>query len=101
VIGLVLVGLAFGGLPGLIAGGIASMIASEEVAVLIGILVGLPIFILVLTIPLAFLGGLFEIFKSSTWTLTYREIIAMEGGAMAESGADDATPPQGEAEPAA
>jgi hypothetical protein len=38
--------------------------------------VGIPVFILVMAAPLSFLGGLFEVFLSSTWTLTYRELRA-------------------------
>ena len=29
--------------------------------------------------PSVFLGGLAEVFKSSVWTLTYRELRALEG----------------------
>ena len=39
---------------------------------------GLPIFILVVAVPWLFLGGLMEVFKSSVWTLTYRELRALE-----------------------
>jgi len=39
---------------------------------------GIPIFVLTVAVPLAFLGGLREVFLSSTWTLTYREILALE-----------------------
>jgi hypothetical protein len=45
----------------------------------LAILVGLPVFLLLLGGPLAFLGGLMETFRSSTWTLTYRELRALEG----------------------
>ena len=38
---------------------------------------GLPIFILVVAVPGLFLGGLVEVFKSSVWTLTYRELRAL------------------------
>ncbi|MCK4315399.1 MAG: hypothetical protein KAX24_06475, partial [Anaerolineae bacterium] len=41
--------------------------------------IGGPIFILVVASPWIFLGGLMEVFKSSTWTLTYRELRALEG----------------------
>ncbi len=42
------------------------------------ILFGLPIFILVMIAPMLFLGGLVEVAKSSLWTLTYRELRALE-----------------------
>ena len=39
---------------------------------------GLPIFILVTLAPWWCLGGLMEVFKSSAWTLTYRELRVVE-----------------------
>jgi hypothetical protein len=33
----------------------------------------------VVSVPWLFLGGLVEVFKSSVWTLTYRELRALEG----------------------
>jgi hypothetical protein len=41
--------------------------------------VGIPIFILVVAAPSVFLGGLAEVYKSSVWTLSYRELRALEG----------------------
>jgi hypothetical protein len=35
---------------------------------------GIPAFLLVLAAPLAFVGGLLEVFLSSTWTLTYWQL---------------------------
>jgi hypothetical protein len=32
----------------------------------------------VLIIPLLFLGGLWQVYRSSVWTLTYRELRALE-----------------------
>ena len=32
-----------------------------------------------MSVPWLFLGGLMEVFKSSVWTLTYRELRALEG----------------------
>ncbi|MBN1318392.1 MAG: hypothetical protein JXA42_23130 [Anaerolineales bacterium] len=79
---ILLIGIAavLGGLPALSIGGIASLLFnSGAVPWIIGMLVGIPIFILTLLIPLGFLGGLKEVYVSSTWTLTYRELMAMEG----------------------
>lgn len=84
---LIGVGAIFGGLPALSAGGIASLLFSGEAAPYIaGILVGFPIFCLTLLIPLGFLGGLKEVFISTTWTLTYRELLAFENLRLPESG---------------
>ena len=45
---------------------------------LVAIIVAFPIFLLLLTSIMAFTAGLVEVFKSSTWTLTYRELRALE-----------------------
>lgn len=36
--------------------------------------IGLPIFLLIMAVPLTFIGGLYETFKSSAWTLAYRAV---------------------------
>ncbi len=36
---------------------------------------GLPVFILVLSIPLSIVSGIFQSYDSSVWTLTYREVV--------------------------
>jgi hypothetical protein len=43
-----------------------------------GAAIGVPIFLAVIILPALFLSGLMEVFKSSTWTLTYRELTALE-----------------------
>ena len=75
---LVLAGAMLGGLPALLAGGMTSLIAGGAAPWIVGGLVGIPIFILVLAVPLTFLSGVWEVFKSSTWTLTYRELRGLE-----------------------
>jgi len=57
---------------------VASLIAQGATPWIAAIIVGLPIFIVVMAIPLAVLGGLMQTFQSSTWTLTYRELLALE-----------------------
>jgi hypothetical protein len=39
----------------------------------------------VVSVPWLFLGGLVEVFKSSVWTLTYRELRALEGLEMEDA----------------
>ena len=70
-------------LAGSLGVGVALLIGGEAFttggsAAFWGIVVGLTFFIIVLMIPLGFVNGLKETFKSSTWTLTYREIIALK-----------------------
>jgi len=75
---LVFVGGVLGGLPALLVGGLASLASEGAMPWILAAIVGLPIFILVVAVPGLFLGGLAEVFKSSAWTLTYRELRALE-----------------------
>ena len=65
---------ALSGLLALLAGGLTGLAFKGAAPWIVGGLVGVPIFILVMVVPLSLLGGLFEVFLSSTWTLTYREL---------------------------
>jgi hypothetical protein len=71
-------GLLIGGLPALAAGGLAGLIATADTPVFVALAFGVPIFLLVLISPLVSLGGLREVFVSSLWTLTYRELHGLE-----------------------
>jgi hypothetical protein len=75
---LIIVGGLLGALPALLIGGLASLFLEGAVPWILAAVVGIPIFILVVAVPWLFLGGLMEVFKSSTWTLTYRELRALE-----------------------
>jgi len=83
VILLVLLATVLAGVPALLAGGLANLAFEGPVPWIVGAAVGIPIFLLVIVIPILFLGGLIEVFKSSVWTLTYREVRGLEA---AESG---------------
>ncbi len=74
---LVVAGLA-GGLPGLLAGFVTNFFAQGPTSWIVGLAVGIPIFFLILSVPMAFLGGLMQAFTSSSWTLAYREMVALE-----------------------
>jgi hypothetical protein len=80
---LLLVGGLLAAAAGLSVGGLSSLVFEGAVPWILGLGVGLPVFILVMAPPLVFLGGLAEVFKSSVWTLTYRELRAL--GGLAES----------------
>ncbi len=71
---LLVVSGVLGGTLGLMAGGLTRLAFEGAAPWIAGGLVGIPIFILVMVLPLSFLGALFEVFLSSTWTLTYREL---------------------------
>ena len=59
-------------------GGLASLLLNDVVAWVLAGSVGLAIFIPIVGAPFFFLGGLLQVFKSSSWTLTYRQLAAME-----------------------
>jgi hypothetical protein len=65
-------------IPGAIALGIASIFASGPLVWIIAVLAALPFFIFVALAPLTLIGGWYQIFSTSTWTLTYREMRALE-----------------------
>jgi hypothetical protein len=75
---LILVGAVIGAVPGLIVYGLTSLFLEGALPIIIGVLVGLPIFILVIISPIVILSALMEVFKSSVWTLTYRQLLEME-----------------------
>jgi hypothetical protein len=75
---LITVASALGAVPALVVGGLASLFVEGAVPWVLGALVGFPIFILVVAAPWVFLGGLEEVLLSSLWTVTYRELRALE-----------------------
>jgi hypothetical protein len=85
VILLVLLAIVLAGVPAFLIGGLASLAFEGPVPWIAGIAAGIPIFMLVLIVPTLFLGGLIEVFKSSVWTLTYREVRALEGAELEAS----------------
>lgn len=70
---VVLAGLV-ASIPGLFMGGLASIFLPGTWSVVVGILFGLPVFILLAGAPILFFEGLVQIFKSASWTLVYREL---------------------------
>jgi hypothetical protein len=81
---LILPAAVVGVIPGLIVFGITSIFASVPLALILGILAALPFFFLVVFAPLTLAGGLYTVYSSSVWTLTYREIKALSSVAPAE-----------------
>lgn len=79
-------------IPGVLIGLLVASLASREAGILAGLVVGLPIFCLVLLIPLTFVSGLFEAYKSSVWTLTYRELTALQTVAPTPAPSGDVLP---------
>jgi len=71
-------GLVLGGLPAVAAGGLAGLATTGDVPVFVALALGIPILLLVLVAPPLLLAGLREVFISSLWTLTYRELRDVE-----------------------
>ena len=86
---IVLGGVA-GGLPAYLVYLLSSLVFDGALPVVLAVLVGLPIFILVMLAPWFGLGGLMEVFKSSAWTLTYRELRDLGAAQPAQVPAVDA-----------
>ena len=80
-----------GALPAYLVFLLSSLVFEGALPVLLAVVVGLPIFILVMLAPWWCLGGLMEVFQSSAWTLTYRELSAVEDAQAAQVPAVDAT----------
>lgn len=74
----IVAGAMLGGVPALVVGSVLQPFLTGPFPWIVGAVVGLPIFILVMLAPMLFLGGLVEVAKSSLWTLTYRELCALE-----------------------
>ena len=72
---LLATGLLFGGLLAFALGALLALVLTKAVAWTIAVIAGLVLLGLTVFLPLALLGGLLEVFKSSTWTLTFREAI--------------------------
>jgi hypothetical protein len=75
---LIIAGGVLAGLPALLVGGLAGLVFEGPVPWVLAGTVGVPIFFLVVAAPWLFLDGLREVFLSSTWTTTYRELRALE-----------------------
>jgi hypothetical protein len=65
-------------IPGLIVYAIANLFTDAILSAIIAAVLALPLFFTVLFAPLALIGGWYLIFESSVWTLTYREMKALE-----------------------
>jgi len=74
---LLAAGALLGGIVALLVHGLAGLVMGNLVAWIVAAFVGIPVFFLVIAIPASFLSGLKEVYMSSTWTLTYRELHAL------------------------
>jgi hypothetical protein len=72
-------------IPGAIAYGISCLFTVAPWTWIIAGLIALPFFGLVLGSPVNLIEGLYEVYQSNVWTLTYREIKAMENLSTVEA----------------
>ena len=72
---LAAVGLVVGGGLALIFGSLLALVVAKTTAWTIAFIVGAVLLVLMIAVPLTLLGGLREVFKSSAWTLTFREAV--------------------------
>lgn len=89
---LLIAALVLGGLPALLVGMIVSLFTEGPMPWIAAAVVGAPIFLLVIGVPLLFLRGLTETFQSSAWTLTYRELLALESARPASAAGNSSQP---------
>jgi hypothetical protein len=75
---LILPAAFVGAIPGLLVFGITSIFASGPLAWVLGLLAAIPFFFLVVFAPLSLVGGWYLVYQSNVWTLTYREMKALE-----------------------
>ena len=71
---LVTVSATLSGTLALLVGGLTGLALEGATPWVLGAVAAVSTFLLVLATPLAFLGGLLEVYLSSTWTLTYRQL---------------------------
>jgi hypothetical protein len=65
-------------IPAAIALGITSIFASGPLAWIVAALVAIPFFFFVIFAPLSLVGGWYMLYTNNVWTLTYREMKALE-----------------------
>ena len=70
----ILLGMVAAGLPAALIGGLGAILFGGPIPWILAGAVGLPILMLFIVAPFAFIKGLLEAYLSIIWTLTYREL---------------------------
>ena len=91
----VLTGVVAGGVPAALVGAFSNLFTGGATPWIMGALAGVPVFTVVTLSPILFVSGLVEIYKSSLWTLGYRELKAMERPVKATATQAGVIPAQG------
>lgn len=74
----VLGGAVVGAVPAVVVGALLTPFLAGPFPWIVGAVAALPLFVLVTMAPMLLLSGLVEVGKSGLWTLTYRELLALE-----------------------
>jgi hypothetical protein len=74
----IILGASVGSLPAVLVATITALFMGGATPWIMGALAGIPIFFLVMISPILFVSGFVEIYKSSIWTLAYRDLKALE-----------------------
>lgn len=75
---LFMLGLLVAGLPATLLGGLGALLTSWGPGIAIGVLTFVPVFLLVVVLPNVLVNTLATVFHSTVWTLTYRELQAVD-----------------------
>lgn len=67
-------GVLVAAIPGGLAYWIASLSTPVAVAIVIALIVAIPLFAVIVFLPLSFLGGMFAVYTSNIWTLAFRAL---------------------------
>lgn len=78
-------GLLIGGLPALLVGGLSSLFLGGPLPWMIGAIIGMPLFLVVAFAPMIYFRGLELVYNSTVWTLTYRELNALQSLAAGDN----------------
>ncbi len=66
-----------------LGGGLGYAVYAATSSVPWAVVAGFPVALVILAVPLTFVGGLYHVFTSSAWTLAYREIVLRRSAPIA------------------
>jgi hypothetical protein len=90
---LAIPGAIVAAIPGVIGYGIGSLFGVNVIAWIVAGVLGLPFFFLIVFAPVTLISGLYAVYESSVWTLTYRQMKAMAVPPPAFEAAEASKPP--------
>ncbi len=76
---LFMLGLLVAGIPATLLGGLGALLTGWGPGIAVGVLTFVPVFLVVVVLPNVFFNTMATVFHSTVWTLTYRELQAIDG----------------------